>query len=151
MAENNNDAAETPKIIVDDDWKTQAQAEKQRLAEESAQKAAAKNAEEASGQDAEQGPRDIPPAGFTSLINTIAMQTMMALGGVEDPETKKRYVDLAVAKYHIDTLTMLQEKTEGNLSDDEKTLLDRALYDLRTGFVQISQHVQQQTQAEEGK
>lgn len=135
-----------PKIIVDDDWKNEAQAEKQRLAEEAlkkeAKQPAAAGAGEEPGQEGHEGPHDIPPASFSSLINTIAMQTMMALGGVEDPETKKRYVDLAVAKYHIDTLTMLVEKTEGHLDDDEKKLLDRALYDLRTGFVHISQHIQ---------
>lgn len=152
MTKPNNDATDKPKIIVDDDWKAEAQAEKQRLAEEAEKKkSASPTGEDKPGEQDAQGQREIPPAGFSSLVNTIAMQTMMALGGVEDPETKKRYVDLGVAKYHIDTLAMLQEKTEGHLSDDEKKLLDRALYDLRTGFVQLSQHVQSQAPAEEGK
>ncbi|MBN1943465.1 MAG: DUF1844 domain-containing protein [Phycisphaerae bacterium] len=148
MADENAGKTEKPKIIVDDDWKAEAQAEKQRLSEDAAKKPAAK-AGDASGEAAQGGggeePRGIPPASFTSLVNTIAMQTMMALGGVEDPETKKRYVDLGVAKYHIDTLTMLTEKTKGNLTSEESSLLDRALYDLQTGFVQISQHVQSQS------
>ncbi len=137
------DETGTPKIIVDDDWKAQAQAEKQRLAEEAEKKAAAPAAQpQAAGEPGEEGPQEIPPASFSTLVNTIAMQTMMALGGVEDPETKKRFVDLGVAKYHIDTLTMLEEKTQGRLSDDEKNLLDRALNDLRMGFVHIAQHLQ---------
>ncbi|MBN1553179.1 MAG: DUF1844 domain-containing protein [Phycisphaerae bacterium] len=151
MADESNGNADAPKIIVDDDWKTQAQAEKEKLAEEAkAGKTSEPPAGDAADQDEDGQPREIPPAGFVSLVNTIAMQTMMALGGVEDPETKKRYVDLGVAKYHIDTLAMLQEKTQGNLSDDEARLLDRALYDLRTGFVQIAQHVRQQAGVEQG-
>ena len=70
------------------------------------------------------------------------MQTILALGGYEDPETKKRYVDLDLARHHIDTLSMLQEKTEGHLDDEEKALLDRTIYELRMSFVQITQHVQ---------
>ena len=142
------DETEKPKIIVDDDWKAQAQAEKQRLAEDAEKKSAAPEAGQQAEEEGHEGPHEIPPASFSSLVNTIAMQTMMALGGMEDPETKKRYVDLAVAKYHIDTLTMLQGKTEGHLTDDEKNLLDRALNDLRMGFVHIAQHIQK-AQAEE--
>lgn len=131
MAENN--ASDKPKIIVDDDWKTQAQEEKRRLAEE---------ARKSSGASGRGGERDIPPADFISLVNAVALQAMFALGGVEDPETKKRYVDLEAAKYHIDTLGMLEEKTKGNLTAEESDFLSRALYDLRTGFVEISRHVQ---------
>lgn len=147
MADENN---EKPKIIVDDDWKTEAQAEKQRLTEEAAKKEAQADAEP--GQtDAEGEPREIPPASFSTLLNSLAMQTMMALGGAEDPKTKKRYVDLGVAKFNIDMLEVLAEKTKGNLTEEEKKLLDRAQYDLKMGFVQISQHVQKANPEQEGK
>lgn len=124
-----------PKIIVDDDWKAQAQAEKQRLSEE-----AGKKAERKPDQEEPEGPQEIPPASFPALVNTLAVQAMLALGGVEDPKTKRRYVDLEAAKFHIDTLEVLQEKTKGNLSDEEKSLLDRALYDLRMSYVHIAKH-----------
>ncbi len=128
---------------MDDDWKAEAQAEKDKLAAEAAKKAekAQSPAGPAAGAGAEPGgPRELPPVSFTTLVNSLATQVLMALGGVEDPETKKRYVDLDLAKFHIDTLTVLQEKTKGNLDDTESGLLDRVLYELRMSFVQISQH-----------
>ena len=148
MAEEKN---EKPKIIVDDDWKTQAQVEKERLAEEAKKKEA--KGDKAPEGGPEGGQREIPPASFATLVNSIAMQTMMALGGAEDPETKKRYVDLGLAKFNIDLLNVLAEKTKGNLDDEEKKLLDRVQYDLKMGFVQITQHVQkaQAAPAEEKK
>ena len=127
-----NDKNDEPKIIVDDDWKKQAQAEKEKLDEPA----------EPSGADAG-GPREIPPASFTTLVSTLMMQTMMALGGMEDPRTKQPVVDLALAKHHIDTLAVLEEKTAGNLDDEEKKLLDQAIYQTRMQYVQIAQQVSQ--------
>jgi len=120
-----------PKIIVDDDWKAQAQAEKERLAED-----ADRPAGDAGGRG---GPRDIPPASFTTLISSLVAQTFMTLGGIEDPKTKKRLVDLGLARHHVDMLAVLEEKTKGNLTDDEKKLLDQALYETRMQYVQIAQ------------
>lgn len=147
-----------PKIIVDDDWKAEAQAEKDRLAAEAtkaaeqAPPAEGPAAESAAGAGAEPGaPRALPQANFTTLINTLATQVVLAFGGMEDPETKKRYVDLELGKFHIDTLAVLQEKTKGNLDETESGLLDRVLYELRMNFVQISQHVANAPPEEEKK
>lgn len=123
MAEN-----EKPKIIIDDDWKNQAQKEKEQIAKET----------EAAG-----GPRELPPANFAALINSFVTNIFFALGGYEDPRTKKRYVDLALAKHYVDLLAILEEKTRNNLSDDEKKLLDQALYETRMQYVQIAQKVSQ--------
>jgi hypothetical protein len=140
MTDENQDK---PKIIVDDDWKAQAQAEKEKLATEAKEKAAAETTDETAQGPA--GPREIPPADFSMMVNSIAMQAMMTLGGTEDPKTKKRYLDLELAKFHIDTLGVLQEKTKGNLSDEENALLDRVLHELRMGFVHVSQNAKQAT------
>ncbi len=121
---------EKPKIIVDDDWKTQAQAEKEKLEEEV----------EKSAEQQQAGPREIPPASLVTLISSLVTQIFMALGGYEDPKTKKRYVDLELAKHHIDTLSVLEEKTKGNLSDEEKKMLDQAIYEVRMQYVQIAQN-----------
>ena len=128
MAENDQDK---PKIIIDDDWKTQAQAEKEKLAEE-----VDSGAEEAGAG----GPRELPPASFTTLVSQFATQAILCLGGMEDPRTKRRYVDLDLAKHHIDMLAVLEEKTKGNLSDEEAKLLDQVLYETRMQYVQIAQH-----------
>lgn len=145
MAGDEKPKGEKPKIIVDDDWKAEAQAEKERLAAEAADKS--KQKQQSPGAAAEKGagsepgaPRGLPPADFTTLVNSLATQVVMAMGGVEDPETKKRYVDLDLGKFHIEILAILQEKTKGNLTDEESALLDRVLYELRMSYVQVSQH-----------
>lgn len=142
MPENN---AEKPKIIVDDDWKAQAQAEKDRLAKEAEQKAAQPSPAAGPavtgppGEEAE--PRELPPASFTTLVSSLMTQAFFALGGMEDPQTHRRYVDLELAKHHIDTLSVLEEKTRGNLGEEEKRLLDRTLYQTRMQYVQVAQHL----------
>ncbi len=141
MTDKNAKGEEKPKITVDDDWKAQAQAEKERLAKEAQAKPAAPPA---AGEGAEAGPsrpRELPPADFATLVSTLVTQIFLALGGLEDPKTKKRYVDLALARHHIDTLVVLEEKTRGNLTDDEKKLLDKALYETRMQYVQLAQRL----------
>ena len=118
---------EKPKIHVDEDWKAQAQAEKTRHAEETA-----KEGEKA----AERGP--IPPASFTLLVISLTTQARMCLGDIEDPEDGQKMVDLELAKHNIDLLGVLEEKTQGNLSEQEKKLLDLALYELRMRYVQVA-------------
>ena len=130
MSENEQDK---PKIIVDDDWKAQAQAEKERL---SAEQGAEPGAPAGTGARPE-----LPPANFTTLVTTMASQTLFALGVVPDPQTQRAHVDLELARFHIDTLKIIDEKTAGNLSDEEKALLDSTMYELRSHFIRVSQHL----------
>lgn len=112
-----------PKIIVDDDWKAQAQAEKEKLAEQVEQPAK----------------QEIPPADFPGLVNALMTNIVFALGGMEDPQTHRRYVDLEMAKHYIDLLAVLEQKTANNLTPDEKKLLDAAIYETRMAYVQMAQ------------
>jgi hypothetical protein len=137
-----------PKIVIDDDWKAQAQREKEKLAKEveAGPKAAAGAAAGPAGQAGGQrrgrgGPRELPPPTFSTLVNSLVTQAFMHLGGMEDPQTKRRYVDLDLAKHHIDTLAMLEEKCKGNLTEEETKLLDQALDECRLQFVNIAQRV----------
>ncbi len=145
MAENGQtggDSGEKPKIIIDDDWKAQAQAEKEKLAkevEEQAAEAEAAGAAGAAGPGGQQ--RQLPKASFSTLVNSTATQAFLALGGMADRRTGRRIVDLDLAKYHIDTLNVLEEKTKGNLSDEESKLLDQAIYECRMQYVSIAQQV----------
>ena len=144
MAENAPKGEEKPKIIVDDDWKAQAQAEKEKLAQQvEAAKSAGAAQPGAAGAEgaAAKGARELPPASFTTLVSSLVTQVFLALGGYEDPKTKRRYVDLDLARHHIDTLTVLEEKTRGNLTEDEKKLLDKALYETRMQYVQLAQRL----------
>ena len=133
---------EEPKIIVDSDWKAQVQAEKEKLKQqEQATSGDAEQADEASvdakqAADQEQIPTgEIPPASFPMLITTLATQAAAALGQIPDPVAGKPIVNKPLAKHLIDTLAILEEKTRGNLSDDEAQLLGAALHELRFAFV----------------
>ena len=121
MAEQDN-TGEDPKIIVDDDWKQEAQREKEKIAED---------VDIAATQAA-------PPASFETLVSTFVTQTLFALGAVQFADGKRPPVNLDLAKHHIDMLGVLEDKTKGNLSEDEKKLLDSALYELRTTYVQLT-------------
>lgn len=119
------------KIIIDDDWKAQAQAEKEKLAEQT-------EAEPEGGAG-----REIPPANFAALVNALMTNVVFALGGFEDPKTKRRYIDLQLAKHYVDLLAVLEEKTRNNLTPEEKKLMDAALYETRMQYVQIAQRASQ--------
>ena len=136
-----NETNDKPKIIVDDDWKKQAQEEKRRLGEKVAKQAPEAAEGDEGDEGAAGGPQELPPADLSTLISALATQTMMSLGGYQDPKTKQRYVDLDVAKHYIDTLTMLEQKTKGNLSDEETALLNNVVYQLRMNYVQVTQAV----------
>jgi hypothetical protein len=78
------------------------------------------------------------PASFVALATGLGAQAQILLGVIENPVTKKKEeVDLERAKNVIDLLEMLQEKTKGNLSDDEAGFLQRILADLRLRWVQV--------------
>ena len=64
---------------------------------------------------------------------------MLHLGEVPDPDTNVPNVNLALAQQTIDILTMLREKTAGNLTEEEDAAFSRLLYDLRLRFVKRSQ------------
>lgn len=128
-----SDPSQDKKIIVDEDWKSRVQAEKetakQRPGEESAEDGAA-----GATQDV-----PFPPASLEILIGSLATQAMVSLGIIPNPITKKPERLLSQAKHVIDTLQVLQEKTEGNRTTGESALLDDTLHQLRMAYVQISQ------------
>ena len=122
---------DTPKIIVDDDWKSSAKAEKEKLAAAEKEKA-------------EQAPESGLPEqlGFKELISLFATQALMYLGAIPD-QSGRAMVSMDVAKLNIDLLAVVQEKTKGNLSEEEQQLIDGTLNELRMTFVQVAQAVEQ--------
>lgn len=138
-----------PKIIVDEDWKSQVQAEKEALAQQAAP-AQAKPAAPGAGTSAadaqsppaspvsESAQADRPPLPQPTmplLFTSLATQAMFALGRIADPQTGKAEVHLDEARHVIDTLQLLEDKTKGNLSPQESAMLTRLLYDLRMEYV----------------
>ncbi|MFA6187027.1 MAG: DUF1844 domain-containing protein [Phycisphaerae bacterium] len=111
------------KIIIDEDWKNQAQKEKEALKE--------KQQEPVESQEAHQ----LPPGDFNSLISLLATQAMFAMGFIATEEGKEPEKNLPLAKFHIDMLEALETKTKGNLTEQESKLLTDALSQLRMGFV----------------
>ncbi|MFA4854779.1 MAG: DUF1844 domain-containing protein [Candidatus Omnitrophota bacterium] len=77
-----------------------------------------------------------PPPDFKFFVTTLAMQASIALGHMPNPATDKVEEDLIQAKFIIDTLGMLQEKTKNNLAQDEITLLENMLYELRVAYLE---------------
>jgi hypothetical protein len=76
-----------------------------------------------------------PKADFNFFITTLSLQTSICLGSMPNPVTKKTEEDLTQAKFLIDTIGMLEEKTKGNLSDEESKLISNLLYELRTVYL----------------
>jgi hypothetical protein len=77
-------------------------------------------------------------AKFTILVSSIATQVLVSLGQIENPLTKRKDVDLRGAKFSIDLLQLLADKTRGNLSDVEKRYLEGVLYRLRMSYVEAA-------------
>lgn len=80
----------------------------------------------------------LPPADFGTFVLSLGSSAIMHLGEFEHPESGKVEKDLAMAKHTIDLLSMLEEKTKGNLTPHEGQLLESLLYDLRIRFVNAS-------------
>ena len=80
----------------------------------------------------------LPEANFAQLVFLLGAQAMQQLGMVPNPLDGKIRVDLQVAKFSIDLLNILQERTKGNLSLKEEQMLEDLLFDLRMRFVTAS-------------
>lgn len=131
-----SDQPQEKKIIVDEDWKSQVQAEKE-AAEASEEKSKAPptdSSTEGSGHDV-----PLPPASLEILIGSLATQAMVSLGIIPNPITNKPQQLPNQAKHLIDMLRVVQEKTEGNRTDDESAMLEDTLHQLRMAYVTISQ------------
>ncbi len=124
----------TSKIHVDSDWKAEAQAEKDRLEAETQQKAT-----QGAG-----APGAMPAASFQTLWSELASQAYMFMGGIPDPKTGQAIVAPEYAKHYIDLLGVLQEKTKGNLSDEESDEFTKVLAELRSAFVRVSGYVSEE-------
>ncbi|MFZ0930026.1 MAG: DUF1844 domain-containing protein [Syntrophobacteraceae bacterium] len=94
--------------------------------------------EEASSREEEQARGPLPEVTLATFIFSLSSSALVHLGEIPEPETNRTQVDLPIAKQIIDTLGMLQDKTKGNLDQDEERLLKSVLYDLRMRYIQKS-------------
>ncbi len=79
----------------------------------------------------------MPEVTFASFILSLNTSALFHMGELPHPKTKQKIIDLELAKHTIDILTVLQEKTRGNLDADENELLTRILYELKMRFARL--------------
>ena len=128
---------EDPKIIIDEDWKSQVQAEKEAAAKAESGEAPTEKPEEPSAAEGDSLP-PLPPASFPELVTMFATQASMALQQAANPEERQPSEHLGYAKHFIDLLAVVEEKTKGNLTDEEAKLLDGFLHELRMAYVSLN-------------
>lgn len=143
-------------LHIDDDWKRQAQEEKRRLEEEerkrreqdeAARQSAAPAvvpgapagaaATGARGSGRRGGAREMPPASFGMLVRSIATQALFYLGDLSTGGGEQ-VMNLDMAKHQLDTLAVLEDKTQGNLSPEEQQFIDMSLYETRMRFISVA-------------
>jgi hypothetical protein len=71
-----------------------------------------------------------------TFLLSLASNAMLQLGAIPDPETNESTINLPLARQSIDILSMLRDKTTGNLTDEEEELFENLLYDLRLRYIE---------------
>lgn len=83
---------------------------------------------------------EVPKMSMTLFIQSLVHQAMMGMGMVAWPDSGLIKKDFSLAQQTIDILTILEEKTKGNLSKDEQDFLTTVLYQLRMAFVELNKN-----------
>jgi Domain of unknown function (DUF1844) len=139
-------------IVADEDWKNRVKAENAALeqkfhAEDSPPKnqssapAESDHVTESAAEPAAAEHGELPPlpdASLASLLGMLSNQAMVALGLIRNPATGKPEKELTVARYFIDLIDVLEEKTKGNVDPDEAAAIDETLHTLRMAYVHRS-------------
>jgi PBP1b-binding outer membrane lipoprotein LpoB len=79
------------------------------------------------------------PINFSSFVLSLSSSALLHFGEIPDPVTNEKQRNLVLAKQTIDIVSMLKEKTAGNLTKEEEALLDNLLYDLRMRYIKESE------------
>ena len=87
------------------------------------------------GQVRRDGKCVMPEVTFTAFIMSMNTSALFHLGEISDPASGEKQKDLVLAQHTIDTLAILEQKTRGNLTDEEQDLLKHVLYDLKMRYV----------------
>ncbi len=91
-----------------------------------------------SGSPGSQTAREMPQPTFGDLVGLLSAQAMMFLGLIPNPATQKAETQLPTARYFIDMISILEEKTAGQLTKEESHFLDETLHSLRMTYMQRS-------------
>ena len=104
-------------------------------AESSGKEAKAQESQDAAASEEAEASYQLPAINFPTFIFSLNSSTLVHLGIIDDPASGKKVKNLSLAKQTIDILGMLEEKTRGNLTKDEESMLKNILYDLRMLYV----------------
>lgn len=116
-----------------------------------AQSGTAPAAEKPSEPEVEDSADEKDPASFINFLSTLVTNAAAALGAIPHPVTGQKSVDLESGKYWIDVLTMLRDKTKGNLNSREDSLLTSILSDLQMQFVSLNRAAEEKLKAQAAK
>ena len=111
------------------------QKEKEDKAEPSKEEVKAREPEEDYAAEEVEADFQLPKINFPTFIFSLNTSCLVQLGVIEDPASGKKAKNLVLAKQTIDILGMLEEKTHGNLTKEEESMLKNILYDLRMIYV----------------
>jgi hypothetical protein len=125
---------EPVKKRVDESWKEQVEREKH-TAERAATQPGPAPRPSPDVSEPQPEREEAPEARWDLFISGLAMEALVAMGDMAHPGTRKPAMNLPRAKYLVDLLGILEEKTKGNLSIDEDRLLKDALYQLRMRYL----------------
>lgn len=146
---------DSPKIFIDEDWKSQAQREKEELAKKlEAEKAKTASLLETGGAGdqgaGEEGDEALEHAPFIALVGSLATQCMFALGVIAPQGQRQVMVNLEEAAMTLEMLKTLEEKTKGNLTEDEEKALTEACTELERIFAARIAQFQEQSLKQSG-
>ena len=139
MTEDNNEKGFVikDKRMFDEEGETRADAVRENGKKESAQKPETSNekVEREKPVEREEEKYQLPEMNFHNFVLSLYTSVLFNLGELGDPVSDKKEKDINAAKQTIDILGMLREKTEGNLDNSEKELLDGVLSESRMKYV----------------
>jgi len=123
------------RMFAEGDPEKQDQETTEESAKPSKEEVKASESEEATVPEEDKTDFQLPKINFATFVFSLNSSVLLQLGLIDDPATGKKTKNLPLAKQTIDILSMLEEKTQGNLTKDEETMLKNILYDLRMLYV----------------
>ena len=127
------------RIFAEENLDKEENGEKEAPAAEEKEEAETKETNREPDTEDREPPLQLPEINFATFIASLNASALLQLGAIEDPTTGTKNKNLPMAKQTIDILSMMQEKTAGNLTQEEENLLKNILYDLRLMYVKEKQ------------
>ena len=121
--------------VKDDKTQTQPSTDEEAQSQPATEKPPEPETSEPSTAETSEEHLQFPEINFPTFVVSLNASALLHLGAIEDPTTGQKAKNLSMAKQTIDILSMLEEKTVGNLNNEEKNLLKNILYDLRLMYV----------------